>query len=244
MKMLRAFRTAVGFLTILPVGPRDAAAADFGRAVGFFPAAGVLFGLTAWAGLHGLGRLLPLPVAAWLTVFAGVWLNGAIHWDGFADTADGLGGSSPERRLAIMKDSRLGAFGGMALIFLALGKTLMLPQLLDQSPAMLVLVPVVSRWGMACFMATQPSVSQGLLRIFQLPNKTATLALATGLTLAAALWAGTGSLAVLGAALAALALLAPFIRRRFGGITGDILGATNELLELLGWAVLLVKFPG
>ncbi len=244
MKTIRALRTAVGFLTVLPVSPRRAEAADFGRAVGFFPVAGLFFGLLFWVGLHGLGRIMPLTVAAWLTVFASAWLNGAIHWDGFADTADGLGGGSPERRLAIMKDSRLGAFGGMALNCLILGKILMLPQLFDQPLPLLVLVPVVSRWGMACFLTTQPSVSQGLLRIFQIPNQTAVLVTATVLMLLAALWAGPRSVIILLVAVVALGALAPWIRRRFGGITGDILGATNEILELLGWLALLIKLPG
>jgi adenosylcobinamide-GDP ribazoletransferase len=231
--MIKALRTAIGFLTILPVSPKEISSRDFGASVAVFPLVGLVFALLYWLGVKGLGRILPPEIAAWLTVFGAVVLNGAIHWDGFADTADGLGGHTPEQRRQVMKDSRLGAFGGIALLFLALGKVLTLSHLAGTPFPLLLCAPVLSRWAMAVLLYTQPSVSQGLLRMFEIGDRHAGIFTAT-------LWMGIlvgmgwpYSLWLLGVAGIIILLLIPWIRRTFGGLTGDILGAANELVELL-----------
>ncbi len=231
--MIKALRTAIGFLTVLPVSPKEISSRDFGGSVAFFPLIGLVFASLYWLGVNGLGRVLPPEIAAWLTVFGAVALNGAIHWDGFADTADGLGGHTPEQRRAIMKDSRLGAFGGIALLFLALGKVLTLSHLVGTPFLLLLCAPVLSRWAMAVLLYTQPSVSQGLLRMFEIGDRQAGIFAAT---LWMAILVGLGwphSLWLLGVAGILILMLIPLIRRTFGGITGDILGAVNELTELI-----------
>ena len=241
--MFRRLRVAIGFLTILPVSPRQIEANDFHKSVPFFPMVGILYGLFTW-GIFSLGRLiLPIEVAAWLAVFATAIFNGCIHWDGFADTADGLGSSNPERSRLIMKDSRLGAFGGMALSFLILGKVLLFPHLIEYSPAVFIAVAILARWSMAVAILTQPSVSQGLAQMFKTADqKPGNLLTASILMLAGIAFALPQSAILLGLTGIGLWVWFRFIKQRFGGITGDLLGATNELVELACYLVLNIKY--
>jgi adenosylcobinamide-GDP ribazoletransferase len=240
--MIRSFRVAVGFLTRLPVNPREFKPTDLGDAVRFFPLVGIFYGFLTW-GLFQLGtRFMTVGIAAWFTVFSSAFFNGCIHWDGFADTADGLGGRDPEQSRAIMKDSRLGAFGAMALIFLIIGKIYALQGLSSYPVTVFVAIAVLSRWGMACQIYTQPSVSKGLLKAFQPKNIKLDFCLATVLTMVIISFAGLLCLLFSAVVLATLVIGNYFIRKRFGGITGDILGAGNELMELICWLILNIKF--
>ncbi|MGE5581505.1 MAG: adenosylcobinamide-GDP ribazoletransferase [Bacillota bacterium] len=242
--MFKSLRIALGFLTRLPVNPRDFEANDLGDSLRFFPVVGVVYGILTWSLLQLLSNFLAVEIAAWLTVFSGAFLNGCIHWDGWADTADGLGGAEAEKRLAIMKDSRLGAFGGIALAFLAIGKVFTLEGLAGCSLANFVAVSTLSRWGMALLIFTQPSVSKGLLQAFQPQNRSRNLGIATLIMLALLSFAWPVGFLLLAITLVTLLLMAVFVRKRFGGITGDILGAGNELVELVCWLSLniIIKF--
>lgn len=239
--MLRRIRTALGFLTVLPASPREYRETDLGNAVMVFPLVGLVYALLTWGSLQLLGKWFAAPVAAWLTVFATGALNGWIHWDGFADMADGLGSRDKGKSLAIMKDSRLGAFGGIALCFLILGKTLLLAKPGGFGLAVCCAVFTLSRWGMAVLIYTQPSVSQGLLQVFQGTNRTAGLISSSLLTLAVLWFSGLLSLILLAATCIALIGAGLTARRRFGGITGDVLGAANELIELTCLFILNIK---
>jgi adenosylcobinamide-GDP ribazoletransferase len=239
--MFRSLRVAVGFLTRLPVNPKEFKTTDLGDSVRFFPLVGIVYGGLTWGLLHLCTRFTTIGIAAWITVFAGAFLNGCIHWDGFADTADGLGSPERERGLAIMKDSRLGAFGGIALVFLIVGKIVSLQGLGTYSLAGFVSIAALSRWGLAFQIYTQPSVSKGLLQAFQPQNVKRDFWLATIFMLVIISFAGMSSLLLLAVVLATLLIANLFIRKRFGGITGDILGAANELLELVCWLVLNIR---
>ena len=143
-----------------------------------------------------------------------------------------------------MKDSRLGAFGGIALVILIIGKIVTLQGLNTYSLAVFIAIAALSRWGMAIQMYTQPSVSKGLLQAFQTRNTRRDCWVATILMLIMISFAGWVSLLLLATVLATLMISNLFIRKRFGGITGDILGAHNELLELVCWFVLNIQFHG
>ena len=154
--MLLAARIAIAFLTILPVRlPAELPADGLKRSAGFFPLAGWLIGgflaggawICVWAGLPPL-------VSAVLLVALGAWLTRGLHLDGLADLLDGLGGGqTPERRLAIMKDSAIGAFGVIGLVVLLVLKVACLAALLanDEEPLFFALfaAPVAARWAMA-----------------------------------------------------------------------------------------------
>jgi adenosylcobinamide-GDP ribazoletransferase len=263
----RHFLLALQFFTRIPVTGRLAAWVGFSPAMlrasaAHFPGVGwVVGGLTA-AVLWGLLVLLPAaPAAVWVavvlsTVF-GVMLTGAFHEDGLADLADGLGGSAErERALEIMKDSRIGSYGAIALVLVLLAKVALLA-LLAQGSGWLAVV--------ALFAAHVTSRTVPLLIIRTLPHvgdtpqsKSKPLAesLSNAGLLAGLLWwalamalvvrllpAAPWAQAVLGALLG-LAWMWRLLRRRLQGFTGDGLGATQQVCEVLFYLGMALFLPG
>ena len=227
-------RSALAFLTVVPVAAPDGAPGErLGRV--FFPAVGTLLGLCAAAGFW-LGSLLAGPwvgAVAALTVLAG--LTGCLHLDGLADCADGLLiAAGRQRRLEVMRDPRLGAFGVTALILLLLADAAVLAHL--GSPATLpalVAAGTFSRLAMLGVLILLPYVRQEGLG--QAAGGAGRRDLALGGLLAAPVllldWPHA-LLGAVGAAVAALALAA-LARARIGGATGDVYGATSEVAQLL-----------
>lgn len=184
-------------------------------------------------------------VTAALVLAAGAMLTGALHEDGLSDTADGLfGGWTRERRLEIMKDSRVGSYGVLALVLVTLARWSALTAVLVYGGhwAALVATGALSRAPMALLMALLPSArGEGLSHATGRPSPaTALVALALAVAIAVAL-AGWAAIALLFAALAAALLLAFSALRRIGGQTGDILGATQQLAEVACLAVLSAR---
>lgn len=227
------------FLTRLPLVARCALAepAELARSSRYFPLVGALIGGLI-ALIYALCLyFLPTTVAAVLALTAGVALTGAFHEDGLADTADGLGGSFERaRKLEIMRDSRLGTYGTVALILLLLAKFSAL-QTLGAWAAFtaLVVAHTLARGSSLVLIAWLPYVREGS------SNKP----IAEGVTrteIAIALGCCGGisvfSVGVFGTLLACagtaiVVLLSGWIyRRQLGGITGDCLGASNQLVEL------------
>lgn len=236
---------ALGLLTRLPVKVDFARAQARGaRAAWAWPVAGAVVG--ALAGLVGLlATWLGLPPAftAGLVILCQVMVTGAMHEDGLADTADGLwGGYTRDRRLEIMKDSAIGAYGTIALMLSLLLRAAALAALFAVSPtaacAALVLAGALGRGAMGALMGALPNArGSGLSDSVGRPaGATVVLALGVGLSigLLASLWAL--SLASLVAALCAVAAttapLAILAKIKIGGQTGDILGASAILAEI------------
>jgi adenosylcobinamide-GDP ribazoletransferase len=236
---------ALGLLTRLPVPVTNATRGA--RAAWAWPLAGAVLG--ALAGLTGAAALalgLPGPVAALLALGALVALSGGLHEDGLADTADGLwGGWTRERRLEIMRDSRIGSYGVIAL-GLGLGlRGVALALIFEGGPlagaAALVIAAMLSRAAMAGVMAALPHArAEGLAQAQGRPPWAVVL-LAAALAVAAAVILGgtAGAAAAAAAALAALAV-ARLAQARIGGQTGDILGAAQQAAEI---AALLCLLP-
>jgi len=163
---LADFRGAVGFLTVLPVGPGASFRPE--RMSGFFPVVGLLLGLIV-AGVDILARFLwPDPLAALVVVLAWIVLTGALHVDGLADAGDGLfSHRSREQILAIMKDSRVGVMGVVCLagiLGLKWGGLWALPQ---ERFLALILIPAYSGW--ACWPGCAGSLT-AVLRAVQGPR--------------------------------------------------------------------------
>jgi adenosylcobinamide-GDP ribazoletransferase len=238
---------ALTFLTKLPWpwrGPAEAAA--LARSLFWFPWIGALLGLGFWGAWAGLHRILPGPAAAALLLALTVWITGGLHLDGLADTADGLGGGhTPADALRIMKDSRVGAFGVISLILALLLKFSLFLSLSAQTRGTeaLVLYPVVSRWGMVLLAYLSPYARPegGLGQAMTLGVSPRTLA---GASLSAGalslLILGVPGLILCGAAAALIWLGSLYFQRRLGGVTGDVLGAANEVLEILVLAGALI----
>jgi adenosylcobinamide-GDP ribazoletransferase len=235
--------TAFQFLTTFPAVIRRAfTAQELGRAVGFFPLVGLALGGIFYALANGLRLVFPDQVTAVFILAAWLLLTRALHFDGFLDTCDGLfGGFTPERRLEIMRDSRVGAFGvaGGGLLLLAkYAAILSLPHLSG-----LLLAPVLGRWVLSMAVFAYPSAREkGMGRDMKDNIRWPQVILATIITILAAwLFAGWAGLLAFVLAGAMLWLGASFILRRIPGLTGDSYGALCELAEL---AVLLLFTTG
>jgi adenosylcobinamide-GDP ribazoletransferase len=236
---------ALQFLTIVPPIIRRLFTEDeMGRAVGFFPLVGALLGGLLAALDRGLTQILPGEVAAALTLGAWVYLTGALHLDGFLDACDGLfGGHTPEDRLLIMRDERIGAFamaGGGVLLIVKYAALAHSPDRL----AALLLAATLSRWTMSGAIVLAPYARpQGLGRAIKDHAGWQQVVVATVVALAVA-WLAKGWLGLAAALLAAAAARAAarFALKRLPGLTGDIYGAICELIETLV-LVLMTALP-
>jgi adenosylcobinamide-GDP ribazoletransferase len=235
-------RLALAFLTILPVRVADPGPDGLSRATTWFPLVGALLGVLA-GGVRALGQPLfgPLPATV-LAILALVVLTGALHQDGLADTADGLGArGNRERRLAAMRDPAIGVFGVLALLGWGLLLVSTLASLTSsRALAALITAETLARWA-ALLHATgaPPARTDGLGAAFHVGRVALLVASATAI---AAAWLVCGvlpGLAALGAAALVAAASAVFARRTLQGRTGDTLGATVALSEVAICLVLL-----
>lgn len=228
---------AVVFLTRLPLRLSGPPAGDaHARAMGWFPLVGAGVGLFGGAvyGLAALAHLPPLP-AALLALGTMVWLTGALHEDGAADVADGFGGGRDKaRKLEIMRDSRVGSYGVLAIVFSVAVRASAVAALAEPRlvvPALLA-SGALSRGGMAViarFMA--PARADGLAARQGRPSPgTVALSLALALAVAVAALKGLALTAIL-AAFLAVAAVAWQARRQIGGHTGDVFGAAQQVAE-------------
>lgn len=231
---------ALSFLTLLPLPEAAFRGGEMRRAAGWFPLVGVLLGALAGGMRAGAEPLFGPAVATVLALAALVAATGALHQDGLADCADGLGVRGDRtRRLAVMRDSAIGTFGMLALLGWGLLAFATLAQLTnEQALIALIAAAALGRAGALLHaVAAPPARRDGLGAAFTVP----TAALAAGLLTAAAATAFatrdlTDTLLALAAAALATALTTAWARRAVGGRTGDTLGATVAIVEL---AVLL-----
>lgn len=237
--------TALRTLTVLRVPGRDAA--SLASALPWFPLAGLLVGGVLWGTFTGLLYLLHWSTgAAALTVLLSALLTGGLHLDGLADTVDGWrGGRTRERRLEIMKDSRIGAMGALALSFVLLLQVVALAHFADATSHALRLLPlpfILSRLAMTMLAVSLPyaRVEGGTAELFVKDAHARHFFGAMVLALVACVFcAGVmGLCAVLPALLLAWAMRL-WMRKNFGGVTGDLLGCAcvtveTVLLLLLG----------
>jgi adenosylcobinamide-GDP ribazoletransferase len=238
-------RAAVAFLTRLPVGGGALTAAQLSRSALWFPAVGLLVG-GVMAGVHALaGTVLDATPATVLALLAAMLVTGALHEDGLADAADAIGAHVPrERRLEILRDSRVGAYGALALVFCVLFALAVLAPLDDGDFLRAALVGhAVGRWSILpqslLLPAARPDGAGALMRA-----GTATTAVATAYTIAIALVAGRPAAGAVALGVAALltALGVVLFRRTLGGATGDTFGALVKVVELGCYAALVAMW--
>jgi len=236
---MTALVAAVQFLLLSPAFiRRPFTARELGRAVGFYPLVGLLLGAVLALVDLLLARILPVAVRSALILALWIVLTGALHFDGFVDSCDGLlGGATHDQRLAIMRDERAGAYGlaGGTLLLLILFSGLGAVQSLRW--AVLLLAPVIGRWAMALSVVLFPySRSAGLGRDIKdnagLEEAALSTVIALLVVLPLAWWLqSVVPLAALGLAAAIGWLASQFSISRIGGLTGDIYGAINMIAE-------------
>ena len=247
--MIRLFIVAVQFLTRLPV-PRalNSSEPDIGKAAAFFPLVGVIVGGGAALVFVGLQRVLPLPASVFCAIVFAAFLTNGFHEDGLADTVDGFGGGwTKDRVLEIMRDSRIGTYGALALIFLVLGKLNLLSLLPPgQIWRWLIVGHTAARWTILPLCAWLPyarAEGQGKLVAKQVGFLEIIIGTLT-LLLVFILLPWQAALAALLVTTLVTLLSGLYFRARLQGVTGDCLGAANQLTEvgLYLTAVILLRF--
>ncbi|MDR3590463.1 MAG: adenosylcobinamide-GDP ribazoletransferase [Negativicutes bacterium] len=225
------FLTRFNFSRQLEVTPEE-----LGRSVGYFPLVGAGLGLLlAGFSQAAMGRI-PVSVLAVALILLEMSVTGGLHCDGLMDTMDGIfSGRSQERMLAIMKDSRVGAFGVMGFGTFLLGKWSLLLELLPAGAgSALLIMPVLGRFAAAVAICAFPYVrAEGLGKAFAEFAGRGTLCVALAWTLLFILPFGTAGVICLAAATGFAALFARYVQNLLGGLTGDVYGAVIELTEIV-----------
>lgn len=227
---------ALQFLTRVPIRLRRAP--DMARMVVWFPLAGAVIGLAVGGAAAGLWHLVPPLVAAAVAVTVGLSITGAFHEDGLGDIADAFGGGhTVERRLEIMKDSRHGTYGVTAMCASIVVRIVSLGSLPGPAAmfAAAVTAHVMARTVAVCLMAAAPlATHRGLGADYgqSTTARRAATAAVTGLALTA-LVVGWWVLPLAVAAVVAAAAVGMLAVRKIGGISGDVLGATEQVAECL-----------
>jgi adenosylcobinamide-GDP ribazoletransferase len=237
---VRPVAIAFGFLTRLPGGSPDVRTEDFGRSISCFPlvglALGALLALAAWLLRgHWSPELRAVALVALLAA-----LTGGLHLDGLADVFDGLSGGRGDRQrmLSIMRDSRIGALGSVALFLVLFAKVFALAEVLRRGAFWPLLVfPMASRWAAAALLVFFPYArSDGLGKTFTSQVRPVHFLVATLIAAAVLVPAGLRLALASAVGLGVALCLGLWIKSRLGGLTGDVYGAAIELSEV---AVLL-----
>lgn len=240
---MRGLLVAVSFLTRIPVRVVVTDAGQLGTSVPFFPVVGALVGSMVGLVLVAGMTVWPPMVAAAVAVGVGLLLTGAFHEDGLADTFDSVGaGSDRDRAFRIMKDSRLGTYGSAALIVAILVRVGSLAALGASPIPALVAVNALSRGVAAAAMGfARPAAVEGLGASYLegLGRTRPLVALMVGVAIAVIGLGWDQAWPVVMVSTAVGAVLVVRSVRRLGGITGDVLGATQQVAELSGLLVIL-----
>ena len=230
----RGFRAGVGFLTRIPVrteiGERDIAAS-----VAWFPIVGALVGVMSAAVYLVATRLWPRPVAAILAVATSVAVTGAFHEDGLGDTADALGAASTGRDpQPVLRDPLMGAFGVVALVVDVALRVTCVAALTPRAGALaLVGAHALARGVSAGVVVSAPSVGTGLGSSYAslAPRWRGVVAAIVG-TLIATVCLGIGGPIGSFVAVVVALVVAGWAERALGGVSGDVLGAIEQLVEI------------
>lgn len=236
------FLSAMQFLTRIPMPSRPYDADSLARSVKFFPLVGLIIGGSA-ALLHLLlAPHLPRLAAAFAVVVYLVLVTGALHEDGLADVADGFGGGTTrEKILLILRDSRIGSYGGLALAFSLIGRIILIASVPSTwMPYYLIAANVLCRWTVLplsyfLFPARPQATSEVEGQGARIARQTSTPALIGGTILSfavAAVFLRSSTVAPILSVVVLTWLTGTYYKRRIGGVTGDCFGATIQLAEI------------
>ena len=236
---MRTLRIAFGLLSTLPFGmPEDWQPGDSGRAAVWYPWVGLVIGGLSWLAWRLMLPYFPPLVTGVLSLLIWVALSGGLHLDGLADCCDGFfAATTPERRLEIMKDPRLGSFGGLGLLLVLLLKAAALSSLTVSGGVGILLAAVFSRWCILPAGRRPLARPGGMGADFSSGLRPASILVGAALPLALVwLLGGQALAAALAAALAGVWVLW-LAQTHLNGVTGDVFGMLVEVTET---AILLV----
>ncbi|MEM8926059.1 MAG: adenosylcobinamide-GDP ribazoletransferase [Actinomycetota bacterium] len=240
MNAVRSIATAFAFLTRIPTpvpgGDRLSAEQRIHRALLWFPLVGLAVGLIVGGVYLAVSTLTESIVAAAVAVAVGVGVTGGFHEDGLGDTADGFGGGwTVARRLEIMRDSTLGTYGVLAITCVLIIRVAAVSALtgLEALAAIATAHLLARNVAMAATVIARPARSDGLASSAGSVTRTRGPLLVFGAwTVVAGLIVGPGAAALmLGTALLATVAVVRLAYRKIGGVTGDVLGAVEQVVE-------------
>lgn len=233
LDLLAAFQ----FMTRLPLRSLEFRPDGLARSAKFFPIVGLVIGLLASLVFHLLSPHLSRPLTAFLVLVFLVLATGALHEDGLADAADGFGGGWDRAQvLAIMRDSRIGSYGTLTLIFSIVARLILLATLpLSRWMAFVVSAQVLCRWTTLPLSYWLRTAREGDGQGARVAEKVSAVSLLIGTVFSIAIvWYLLRAefwIPVLVASVVTL-LSGLYYVRRIGGVTGDCFGATNQLAEI------------
>lgn len=242
---VKSLLAAIRFLTRIPVPAGGLTEREIGRSAAFFPVVGVLLG-GFLLGLYRLfGLSFPVPFARILVLASLVAVSGAFHLDGLADAVDGLyGGRDRDDALRIMRDPHIGAMGAIVVVMVLLLKTAAAVSLSEEAfRGGLLVMPVAGRGAMVAALLLPYARAEGLGRAFARHHSRADSIVATIMIFGAAFYVlGPAGLWALLGSLAAAGVVLWITWRRIRGVTGDVCGAVNEVVECVFLMVLLASW--
>ncbi len=258
LQELRLFLTAIQFFTRLPVPAWVGhSSQQLNQAARYFPLTGLVVGALSAATLIISAQVLPLSLAIGLSMAASMLITGAFHEDGLTDFTDGLGGGyTREKALEIMKDSRIGAYGAIALIMVLLLKYQSLLSLFSAYTPFFIAATLIAAHSFSRLMAVSIMLTQRYIRdddsarakpaAQQISTVSFTIASLTGVAPLLMLYAAGASPTSLLSAVALALLMRSYLgwrlQKRLGGYTGDCLGAAQQLTEVAFYLGLLATF--
>ena len=229
--MIRRLLGATQFLTLIPVRGQTA---PLGQSAIFFPLIGAALGAAGGVGLHFLSGFFPQALAALLVLGFWALITGGLHEDGFADVVDAFrAGRSPEKIHAILKDSRIGAHGALALILITLVRWQALSSMAGEPVRALAATFAASRASLVVLAWISPPAGSGLGYEFSRTLSTSVTIVVIIQAIIFAFLSDAGVLLVWGSSIIIICARIYFMRR-IGGVTGDCLGAVCLLVETWG----------
>jgi adenosylcobinamide-GDP ribazoletransferase len=227
---------AFQFLTRLPIKHATYAEDGLARSVKFFPLVGLVIGSGAVLLERVLAPHLDRTICALVVLVYLMLITGCLHEDGLADVADSMGGWSFEQRLTILRDSRLGTFGAAALTISLLARVALLARLpIEHFTTYVLSAHILCRWSTLPLSYYLPPArlteGQGA-RVAGLTSSASLIAGSAFTIVAVVVALHKASIAPLLSSLLVVVMSSLFYMRKFGGITGDCFGATNQLTEL------------
>ena len=233
-RTMKSLLLALSFLTVIPVKTSAPQAGDLGRAAMWFPFIGLGLGAALAAAHTALGFIFPPLLTAALVVALWAAITGGLHLDGLADCCDGLlAAASPERRLDIMRDPRVGAFGVVGVVlFLAIKIGAVASLAPGSTPYVFLLAPGLARWLILPVAVQPPARAGGMGADFALGLNRLVFTGAALIPITLMIIGGWQAVIAVALAHAAAFAVIALARARLGGVTGDVFGLTVEIAEL------------
>lgn len=238
-------KISLQFLTVFPFEKKEIEPENLGRSIPYFPLAGLILGILSTISYMIFSLILPRGICDILVLLVLVLLTGGLHLDGLSDTLDGLGfGKDRESSLRIMKDSRIGAFGAVGLIFAILIKYLSLYHIESSSvDNILLLMPLYGRWSVLVlgYKSQYAGLENGVGKAFVEETTKGRYLKGFLIALFASLIIfGIRGLFILAVIFVFVSLLRQYFKKRLGGITGDVFGAVIETSEITALLLTLI----